>query len=366
MNDLTKYLVTTWMIVLLTLIATPSCISDMETEAIGLDEMNLLTPSTIVWSESFENDLDDWSIYGINHTADPDYLIDGNFSINGGVLRATGPEWNHASHNSSVAFGTWSFDVDVQKPVDEFHFYVAFSVAHFSQRDLDEERLSPGYAVGFYIIDTGPDEIRLVRGSHDLSPNALFMDYYYTQNIIGWHNIIITRQDRDPTYQFYVYMDGTLILEGRNKDYSTGDRFLLATPSNPAIDNITVSNTIDFDKVPPVWDERPSDQEIHSGEPFSYDLNATDYAGISRWWINDTQNFAISPEGVITNSEDLAPGEYGIAVEVNDTHGNTRTGTFVLTVLESTVTPPVEMWAVAIGIPVAAVLVIVIWKAKKR
>jgi hypothetical protein len=256
--------------------------------------------------------------------------------------------------------------VDVQKPADEFHFYVAFSVAHFSERDLEEERLSPGYAVGFYIIDTGLDEIRLVRGSHDLSPNALSLDYYYAESIIGWHNIIITRQDRDPTYQFYVYMDGILILEGRNKDYSTSDRFLFVTPSNPAIDNITVSNTIDFDKAAPVWDERPSDQKGHSGEPFSYDLNATDYAGISGWWINDTHNFAISPGGIITNSEDLAPGEYGLAVKVNDTYGNTLTGEFALSVLASSTSPPMEILAVAIGIPIAAVVVIVIWKAKKR
>jgi hypothetical protein len=106
MGEFSRCFTTISVIVLLTLIAAPGCIPDTELETTTLDEVVLYSPSDIVWLEDFDENLDDWSIYCINHTANPDRLIGGNFSIENGVLTAAGPEWNHASHNSSVAFGT--------------------------------------------------------------------------------------------------------------------------------------------------------------------------------------------------------------------------------------------------------------------
>ena len=317
-----------------------------------------------VWSDNFDDETaDGWWLYGINHTANPDYLIPGNFSLEDGVLRATGPEWNDASHESHVANGTWSFDVDVQEPEDESHFYVAFILQNFTQRDLDEGRLSPGYALGFYMPDTGQQYISLIRGSHDLSPNALTIDSYYSDSILGWHNIIVTR---DPTGQFYVYLDEELILGGRNLDYSTSERFVFTSHANPAIDNITVSDTIDYDKAPPEWEQAPSHQSIVVGTPFSYDLNAIDNSGIDQWWLNNTQSFAISQDGVITNTGDLEVGDYGIRVWVNDTLGNTRSGVFTLTVEPSPASFPTELLLIVLGGTAVVIVALIVWRAGKR
>jgi hypothetical protein len=338
--------------------------SHAKTSAAPIDARPSPIPSEVVWSEDFEGEINDWHLYAVNHTADPDYVIEGNFSLEGGVLRATGPEWNDASHNSSVAYGTWSFDVDIKDPENEWHFYVAFSLKHFSERDLEEERLSPGYAVGFYIPDTGQHEIRLVRGSHDLMPHALWLDTYYSDNIVGWHNLIVTHE---PSGFFYVYLNGILILREKNSDYTTSERFLFATPAGPAIDNITVSDTMDYDAAPPEWDHPFQSKTITLGESFYYDLNATDYSGstVDQYWLNDTANFAIDADGIITNIKDLVIGNYGIQVNVNDTLGNTRTGTFTLTVEAVSMIIPVEFILITTGILAVVIVLVIIWKIKK-
>ncbi|MHA2426193.1 MAG: hypothetical protein ACXAEF_15500, partial [Candidatus Thorarchaeota archaeon] len=65
------------------------------------------TNSDLVWSEDFDEGIsEDWEIIGINWTESAGVLVTGNFSLDGGVLRATGPEMNFALRNSSVVYGT--------------------------------------------------------------------------------------------------------------------------------------------------------------------------------------------------------------------------------------------------------------------
>ena len=191
-------------------------------------------------------------------------------------MRHLGPEWSYAGHNSSVAFGTWNFSVDIQKPVDDWHFYVLFISETFDNDWLTNESMGSMYAVGFFIPDSGDHEIRLVRGDHELGP--LWMGYYYQEDIVGWNNIIVTRE---PSGQFYVYLNDKLILGAKNMDRTASERFYFASQGGPAIDNVSVSNTIVYDKAPPEW-TKPSDQMIDARTDFSYDLNATDYSGIDQ------------------------------------------------------------------------------------
>ena len=89
---------------------------------------------------------------------------------------------------------------------------------------------------------------------------------------------------------------------------------------------------------PPTWDQIPTNQFIEFGNGFRYDLNATDFSGISGWWINDTTSFAISGAGVITNSISLSVQVYGLRVNVTDRLGNIQTAVFTLTV-QDTIAP---------------------------
>ena len=316
--------------------------------------------SAVVWSDNFDDeDISDWQLFTVNHSVSPDTLHPGTSTAEGGVLRHNGTEYSYAGHNSSVAFGTWSFDVDIQDPYDENDFSIQFISEEFNDDWLTREGVGETYGVGFFVFDTGGNRIVLGRGSHDIG--QLMMDTYIGNNLIDWKNIIVTRE---LSGQFYVYMDGDLILKGKDLTHTTSERFYFLSHGGPAIDNVTVSDTIDYDAAPPELDPPLSNQQIMTGESFYYDLNATDYSGIDQWWIDDTQNFVIDEDGIITNIGNLVSGEYNISISVNDTLGNTQTDSFILSV-GSTTMFPMELVIATVGISAVVILVLVIWRTRK-
>jgi hypothetical protein len=322
-------------------------------------------PAAEVWSEDFEGDLSDWDIYGVNNTADPRYMIPGNFSTEEGVLRAIGPEYNDAAHNSTVAYGTWTFDVDIQDPVDEYHFGIAFMMLAFNKSTVAEFAGINGYDLVFFTPDTGPHEIRLIRGRQviPIGFDVEELGSHFEDDLIGWHNIIVTRE---LSGQFYVYLDEgeRPIIGGRDAYWTVSEVFAIYTHANPALDNITVSNSIDYDRAPPEWSHPFEVSPIRAGEQFYYDVNATDYSGIDTYWLNDTATFAIDEEGVITNSIVLGVGDYGIRVSVNDTLGNARYSDFTLTVEPADSGIAVELVVISLGVIAVVIVVVVIWRKK--
>lgn len=86
------------------------------------------------------------------------------------------------------------------------------------------------------------------------------------------------------------------------------------------------------DTTPPSWVGIPSNRRVLSWRNFTYDLNAQDLSGLDTWWINDTVNFAIDGDGVITNATFLYGGLYGIRVFVNDTYNNILEASFTVDV----------------------------------
>ncbi len=298
-----------------------------------MDIARISVPSAVVWSEDFGN-ISEWHIYGLNHTADPDYLLPGNFSLTGGVLRAIGPEWNSAERNSSVIHGSWSFDVDIQDPIDEYHFLIGIAVGQY---DPILDTLGEGYYLIFNTPDTGQDRIRISRRTRLTGHvyNWLDLDNYFADDLIGWRNIIVTHDEYE---WFYVYLDGDLILRSKDSAIDTSNLFTFHSHAGPAIDNVSVHDNITYDDVAPEWSQPILSQEISLGESFYYDINATDHSGIDQYWIDDTQNFTIDDQGVITNIRDLVVGTYNMRVSVNDTLGHIRAEAFTLTVLGVTTT----------------------------
>jgi len=92
------------------------------------------------------------------------------------------------------------------------------------------------------------------------------------------------------------------------------------------------------DTTSPTWLVSPSNQNLEFGSSMSYDLDAIDLSLLNQWWINDTSNFAIDSNALISNLGDPPVGQYGILVSVNDIHGNVLTGDFSVTVEDTT--PP--------------------------
>jgi hypothetical protein len=95
---------------------------------------------------------------------------------------------------------------------------------------------------------------------------------------------------------------------------------------------------------------------IELGQDFRYDLNATDFSGLGTWALNDTTNFAIDSNGVITNNTALALGSYGLNVSVSDLLGFTRDTIFKLTVL----TPPPVIDHGIIGFAAGGIVIVII------
>ncbi len=101
-----------------------------------------------------------------------------------------------------------------------------------------------------------------------------------------------------------------------------------------SIINITVEDT-----TIPNWLESPSNQIIEFGIPFNYEVNASDLAGIDHYWINDTTNFQIDVNGVITNVGTLSSGTYSIEIRAYDPHDNFCSATIEVTVESEPVSP---------------------------
>jgi hypothetical protein len=105
---------------------------------------------------------------------------------------------------------------------------------------------------------------------------------------------------------------------------------------------ITTELTIQWvSPLPPTWITPPINHVLDINQAFSYDLDATDISGIDTWWLNDTTHFTIDSQGLVTNSTFLPARSYGVQVWVNDTIGNTLTGTFTVTVQDTE--PPTWM-----------------------
>lgn len=94
---------------------------------------------------------------------------------------------------------------------------------------------------------------------------------------------------------------------------------------------IEITDTLD-----PTWSVPPSNQIVELGDGLSYQLHATDMAGLDQYWVNDTARFNVDATGRVTSIGDLVVGIYGVMVSVNDTHGNILTGAFDVIVRDTT------------------------------
>ncbi|MGY5875406.1 MAG: hypothetical protein RTU30_06650 [Candidatus Thorarchaeota archaeon] len=90
------------------------------------------------------------------------------------------------------------------------------------------------------------------------------------------------------------------------------------------------------DTTPPTWLTAPSDKVLFVGDSLHLQLNAADLSGIASWSISDDR-FQIV-DGLVTNLEELTLGGYYLNVTVTDTEGNSRSGTFIVAVIEPIVT----------------------------
>lgn len=190
----------------------------------------------VVWSDNFDDgDYDGWTV------------TSGMFSPEGNTLKAVSEGSieryqsisegsNVVAHPSTVATGTWSFDVYV---TDDGGGEILFVVA--SNRT--------------YMIDITSDTVYLWRRGIDgegrrVEGKMLKRPYIVRDPFSGWQHIDVTR---DENGRILVYHEGELVIGDSflaigsyDTLLTTSQNFLYIAPSpGIALDNIVVSNTID-------------------------------------------------------------------------------------------------------------------------
>ena len=172
--------------------------------------------AAVVWNDNFnDNDYDGWT------------LELGSFTAIDGSLRGVDAT-NAIRHDTTTTQGTWSFDVQI----------LAQTSAYIT---LFGEVVLSGIVDECYTIRINQFGIDL-RQSTDWS-NTYLDQTSFTDPISGWQHLDVTR---DGSGQFYVYLNGTQLLEGIDTTHDTALFFVLYCTNTAAFDNIVVSDTVDI------------------------------------------------------------------------------------------------------------------------
>lgn len=178
-----------------------------------------------VWSDDFE---------------DPGYsgwtVLNGTFSNEDQSLHATGSdplECHNIQHTSSIAFGSWSFDVYYNSSISKTN-WLAFSF-------IADELVGP---------PTGYTGRMVPRNGYSLELEFYMYLYRWTDGepfsvediaiftFSGWNKITITR---DETGLFEFYINETLQFDTEDTTHTTGEVFCWSTVPGHVIDNVMVS-----------------------------------------------------------------------------------------------------------------------------
>ena len=120
--------------------------------------------------------------------------------------------------------------------------------------------------------------------------------------------------------------------------------------------------------VSPTWDQTPVDQIIQQGNSLNYNINASDLSDIDRYWINNTINFNIDGNGILTSTSQLEVGEYWLEIRAYDPLNNFCFCTLKITILQQNSPLDFIMFLNLIGAPlvVIGILVSAVKLLKKR
>jgi hypothetical protein len=179
-----------------------------------------------IWSDDFyDGNYDGWKVtHGeweiSNETLQPLDVTDLNYCV--------------ITHPSTVAYGTWSFDLKLT-PYKNFYFAFINSNGTFA---------TYGY---FYELQIFPQStssqfrFRKVTGDYETTLENLFDHFAYTKSD-DWNHIDITR---DQNGKFSMFLDKELLFEVTDDNITTSEAFIITShPHGGYIDNIEVSDEV--------------------------------------------------------------------------------------------------------------------------
>ena len=188
---------------------------------------------TAVWSDDFDDkQLDGWTLQG-------------NFAADEGTLKALECPaceggMNLASHPSSIAYGTWSFDAYISSALAP-RLAVMF-ISDFPPNvppPADQEI----HAYMLEILELDKTALNLVKltGRGENQTPAYLASYRATRDLRGWLHVDITRETDG---RFRVYLNRKLVMEAVDTLITTSQNFGFMAPAGKALDNIVVSRAV--------------------------------------------------------------------------------------------------------------------------
>lgn len=216
--------------------------------------------AAFVWNEDFEilsiEDLDDWDLQGYELVSDSYYEVDHGFTIENGELitediyvlwPATGhgifTQIRRAIHNSSVVYGTWSFDWRVSRSQHTFDSVEIMFTDLRHNYNLTGEFTGVDMIGYTLILDTVTNNEMCIE-KFGGTRNFILARHPFATTPSGLHHIDITR---DLTGEFHVYFDSVLVLTVTDNEITTSEKFIFASfQGNSSIDNIAISNSVDI------------------------------------------------------------------------------------------------------------------------
>lgn len=188
----------------------------------------------VVWSDDFgQKSLDGWTLCG-------------SFSAEEGTLKAVdSPTYEHgmnlASHPSSTAYGTWSFDAYISSALTPPMVVMFVS-------DLAPTIPPPAdHKIHVYMLEilelnkTAFNLIKLTGKGQDQTPINL-ASYRATRTLSGRQHIDITR---DSSGRFRVYLNRKMVMDVVDTSITTSQNLAFLAPPGKALGNIVVSKTVD-------------------------------------------------------------------------------------------------------------------------
>ena len=187
----------------------------------------VLCSAATVWSDNFDDgNYDGWTV------------VDGSFSASEYMLEATGDYPNNIYYNSSVIWGTWSFDVLIVTAPSMYTLVILNGLEFAWWGDTYGSGPSKGIILRFQ-----RDSLTLHKytgGDLGVSMGS----YNHDSDFDGGMHIDITINSDGKAF---VYLDEEEVIESLNMgNFETSEYFHLMIPQGIAFDNITVSDTIDF------------------------------------------------------------------------------------------------------------------------
>ena len=230
----------------------------------GLLYCSLIFPgqAKTIWSENFDSGTSEelslfaWTVisgdFKTNDTAKPTIV---NNALKMPNTREWGT-WSAAQRNTTVAYGTWSFDYTVKAGADHTACDTIFFLMNDVPWDLDGFPITGDPYAGFvgYILAIKTsnqsniwedDDRQIILGQYVPVTHKYYqrVKYQFPSDIVGTHHIDITRNEKG---EFKVYFDSKQIISYTNLQTGVSEICIFGSWTGDSIfDNITVSDSVD-------------------------------------------------------------------------------------------------------------------------